>query len=134
MDTSILHSRIEEYKVKAKHPTSKEMIFFFETWLTSLENYVSGIEMDNFEAQSKINQQQDTINLLFDLLIISGYADVLIGVDLNDKYIIEAINLLLKSKDRKNYKSLHAIASLLYINSDRKFESLKQLKEYVDGE
>lgn len=131
MDTSILHTRIAEYKEKAKHPVSKEMINLFESWFLTIEKYVSDLELDNFQLEKKITEQQESISLLLDLLIITGNADKINALNLNDEYTIEAIRLLLKSKDRKNHNSLSAISTLLYLHSDKKFESLKQLKEYA---
>jgi hypothetical protein len=132
MDTSILHTRIAEYKSKASHPVSKEMILLFENWFLTIENYISDVELDNFALNHKILKLNETINLLSDMLIISGNADKLI-INPDDEYVIEAISLLLKNKDRKNHESLSAISSLLQINSDKSFDSLKQLKEFVNG-
>ena len=132
MDTSILHSRINDYKAKATHPMSKEMILLFESWFLTIENYISDVEMDNFKLNQKIIKLNETINLLSDLLIISGNADKL-TINPDDKYMIEAISLLLKNKDRKNHDSLSTISTLLYINSDKSFKTLKELKDYVNG-
>lgn len=132
MDTSILHTRIAEYKEKAKHPTSKEMILLFETWFSAIENYLSDIEIDNFQLNKKIQQQQELIDFLADIIIVTGNADKL-TIDISDKYTREAILLLLKDRDRKNHASLSAISTLLYINSEKSFESIKQLKEYATG-
>jgi hypothetical protein len=131
MDTSILHSRISEYKDKAKHPQSKEMIALFENWFLTIENYLSEVELNNFELINKIGKLNETINILSDLLIITGNADKLL-INADDKYTIEAISLLLKNKDRKNHDSLSEISTLLYINSEKSFDNLKQLKEYVN--
>jgi hypothetical protein len=133
MDTSILHTRIDEFKAKAKHPVSQEMIKLFESWFLTLENYLSEVELDNFELNNIVHQQQEMISLLSDIIIITGNADKLYGINLNDQYVKDAINLLLISKDRKNHCSLNAISALLYIHSDKKFESIKQLKEYASG-
>ncbi len=133
MDTSILHSRIKEYKEKAKNPTSKEMILLFETWFLSIENYLADVEIDNFELNKRIEKLYGTINFLFDIIIITGNADKLI-INPEDKYMIEAISLLLKSKDRKNHNSITAISALLSFYPDTKFSSLKQLKDHATGE
>jgi hypothetical protein len=132
MDTSILHTRIQEFKAKAKHPTSKEMIILFESWFAAIENYTAGIEIDNFAAHVKIRQLQETINILTDLLIITGHAEIF-TLDFKDDHVRQAIEMLLKSKDRKNANEISGIATMLYINSDKKFESLKHLMEYVNG-
>jgi hypothetical protein len=129
MDTSILHSRISEYKEKAKHPTSKEMILLFESWFMAIENYIADIELDNFGLQAKIRRQENTISLLMDVIIITGNADKI--VNLEDQFTREAITLLLKSKDRKNHSEISTISTLLHLHSSQKFESIEQLREYA---
>ena len=133
MDTSILHTRIKEFKEKAKNPTSKEMILLFETWFLSIENYMADVEIDNFELNKKIEKLYETINFLFDIIVITGNADKLV-INQKDKYTIEAISLLLKSKDRKNHNSITAISALLSSYPDTKFSSLKQLKDHASRE
>ncbi len=130
MDTSILHTRIKDFKAKANNPVSKEMILLFESWFTTIENYLSDIEMDNIRLNMTINKQQELINLLCDMLIISGNADKLI-LDINDEHTKEAIYLILKNKDRLNHGSITSISTLLKIHSDKNFNSLKELKEYA---
>lgn len=130
MDTSILHSRILEYKEKAKHPTSKEMILLFESWFLSIENYLSEIEMDNFRMIISLQKKDELIDTLCDIIIITGNADKLL-IDPEDQNTKDAIQILLKEKDRKNHNSLSAISAFLYLNSDKKFTSLKQIKDYV---
>lgn len=131
MDTSILHTRIKEYKAKAKNPISQEIILLFESWLIPVEKYISDVELINFQLDHEIDKHKETIRLLYDLLIITGNADKLAALDLKDKYTIDAIRLLLKDKDRVNHQSLSAISALLYINRDKTFNSLKELKEYA---
>lgn len=131
MDTSILHTRIKEYKAKAKNPMSQEIISLFESWLIPVEKYISDVELTNFQLDHEIDKHKETIRLLYDLLIITGNADKLIALNLKDRYTIEAISLLLKNKDRVNHKSLSAISTLLYINKDKTFETLEELKEYA---
>ena len=131
MDTSILHSRIKEYKAKAKNPLTQEIISLFESWLIPTEKYIADLELTNFGLDHEIDKQKETINLLYDLLIITGNADKLAALDVKDKYTREAILLLLKNKDRVNHQSLSAISALLYINKDKSFESLKELKDYA---
>lgn len=134
MDTSILHTRILEYKEKAKNPLTKDVLFLFESWFLEIENYMSGLEIDNFYLNNKIRELQEIINALSELLIITGNADKLFAIDLRDQNTRDAISLIMKSKDRKNADAISAISALLYINSDKKFESVQQLKEYVNGE
>ena len=129
MDTSILHTRIKDYKAKATHPTSKEMITLFETWLVPIEQYISDVELSNFQLDLEVAKLKEMISMLYDIIIITGNADKLTTIE--DKYTQEAISLLLKNKDRINHNSLSAISTLLYINSDQKFESIEQLKEYA---
>ena len=131
MDTSILHSRIKEYKAKAKNPLTQEIILLFESWLTPTERYISDVELTNFQLDHEIDKLKETINLLCDLLIITGNADKLVMLEIKDKYTKEAIMLLLKNKDRINHQSLSAISALLYINRDETFNSIEQLKEYA---
>lgn len=131
MDTSILHTRIQEYKDKAKNPVSKEMIFLFESWLLSIENHVSDVDLENYILTNKVNELEGTISLLMDLLIVTGNSDKLTSLNIKDEHTQKAINLLLKSKDRKNYNSISAISALLYINNDKEFESIEDLKAYV---
>lgn len=131
MDTSILHSRIAEYKAKAKNPSSQGMILLFETWFQSIESYLSDVELINFEQDHKIEELQGIINILCDIIIITGNAEKLYSLNLKDKHTLEAIRLLLKSKDRINHKSISAISTLLHINSDRSFKSIRELKEYA---
>ena len=131
MDTSILHTRIKEYKDKAKHPTSKEMILLFETWFLSIENYLSGIEMDNFEAQMKITELRNIIDSLCEIIILTGHADKIEKVNFTDPNIKKAIDLLLKTRDRKNLNSIIAISTLLSIYPDIEFTDVKQLKDYA---
>ena len=85
MDTSILHTRIKEYKAKANHPVSKEMILLFETWFLSIENYLADVEIDNFELNKRIEKFYETINFLFDIISITGNADKLV-INPEDKY------------------------------------------------
>lgn len=134
MDTSILHSRIKEYKEKAKNPMSQEMIRLFESWLIPVEKYISDVELTNFQLDYEIDKLKETINLLYEILIITGNADKLAILEMNDKYTRDAILLLLKNKDRVNHHSLSAISALLYINRDQTFENLKQLKEHATGD
>lgn len=134
MDTSILHSRIKEYKAKAKNPTSKEMILLFESWFLSIENYMSGIEMDYFEAQKRITDLQETVSYLCDLIILSGHSGLLEIINNSDPGIKKAVDLLLKSKDRKNNHSLIAISALLDIYPDVEFKNIEQLKNYANRE
>lgn len=131
MDTSILHTRILEYKAKAKNPVSQEMISMFETWFVTIESYVSDLELDNFRLEKKVEELHEGIDLLSDLLIISGNTDILFVPDFKDKYTRDAVTLLLKSRDRKNFKSIVAISALLQLNPDTKFDSIKQLKEHA---
>ena len=131
MDTSILHSRIKEYKVKAKNPLTQEIVSLFESWLIPAEKYIADLELTNFQLDHEIDKQKDIINLLYDLLIITGNADKLAALDVKDKYTREAILLLLKNKDRVNHQSLSAISALLYIYKDKTFETLKELKDYA---
>ena len=98
MDTSILHSRIKEYKAKAKNPLTQEIILLFESWLTPTERYISDVELTNFQLDHEIDKLKETINLLCDLLIITGNADKLVILEIKDKYTKEAIMLLLKNK------------------------------------
>ncbi len=133
MDTSILHSRILEYKEKAKHHTSKEMILLFETWFLSIENYISDIEMDYFEAQIKITELRDIISHLCDIIIITGNSDKIYVAGLNDPSIKKAINLILKNKDRKNHNSITAISALLSIYPGIEFDNIQQVKNYTYG-
>ena len=132
MDTSILHKRILEYKEKAKHPTSKEMILLFESWFTSIENYVGDMEMEYYMAQNKITDLQNTISLLCDVIILTGHADKIESIKSEDPDIKKAIDLLLKSKDRKNLNSIVAIAGLISLYP--KAVNLKQLKDYASGQ
>ena len=131
MDTSVLHKRILEYKEKAKNPTSKEMILLFESWFTAIENYLGEVEMDYYMAQNKITELQNTISLLCDVIILTGNSDKIEPIKNNDPDIKKAIDLLLKSKDRKNINSIIAVAGLLSLYPDVNFESIKQLKEYA---
>jgi len=131
MDTSILHTRIKEYKSRAKNPLTQEVILLFESWLTPVEKYISDVELTNFQLDHEIDRLRETIGLLCDLLIITGNADKLAILEIKDKYTKEAIMLLLKNKDRINHQSLSAISALLYINRDKNFDSIKQLKEYA---
>lgn len=131
MDTSILHTRIKEYKLRAKNPLTQEIILLFESWLTPIEKYISDVELTNFQLDHEIDRLRETIKILCDLLIITGNADKLVILDIKDKYTKEAIMLLLKNKDRINHQSLSAISALLYINRDKNFDSIKQLKEYA---
>ena len=134
MDTSILHNRISEYKEKATHPKSKEMILLFETWFLSIENYLSEIEMDLFESQIKVNELRNTISSLCDIIIITGHADKVELINTKDPNISKAITLLLRDKDRKNHNEISTISTLLSIHSDIEFQNLKQLKDHVCGE
>ena len=131
MDTSILHSRIKEYKEKAKNSVSQDIIKLFESWLIPTEKYIADLELTNFELDYKIDNLKETINLLYEILIITGNADKLTILEMKDKYTRDAILLLLKNKDRVNHQSLSAISALLYINKDKSFESLKQLKDHA---
>lgn len=130
MDTSILHKRIIEYKEKAKHPVSKEMILLFESWFLGIENYMSGLEIDNMQVSQKIAKLEKTVNILCDILIITGNADKIFTQDINDEYYQKAILLMLKSKNRNSDPG--TIATLLYINRDKQFDTLKQLNDYVN--
>lgn len=134
MDTSILHNRIKEYKEKAKHPTSKEMILLFESWFTAIENYLSEQEMDYYMAQRKISEHEETISKLCDLLILTGHSDKIEALQSTDPDVKKAIDLLLKSKDRKNINSVIAVAGLLRIYSGVEFENIKQLKDHASRE
>ena len=131
MDTSILHSRIKEYKEKAKNPVSQDIVRLFESWLIPTEKYIADLELANFELDYKIDNLKETISLLYEILIITGNADKLTILEMKDKYTRDAILLLLKNKDRVNHQSLSAISTLLYINKDQTFESLKQLKDHA---
>ena len=131
MDTSILHSRIKEYKEKAKNPVSQDIVRLFESWLIPTEKYIADLELTNFELDYKIDNLKETISLLYEILIITGNADKLTILEMKDKYTRDAILLLLKNKDRVNHQSLNAISTLLYINKDQTFESLKQLKDHA---
>jgi hypothetical protein len=131
MDTSILHDRIKEYKEKAKNPASKEMILLFETWFLSIENYISDIELNYFEAQVKITELKKIISNLCDIIILSGQSDKIDFITNNDPSIKKAIELLLKSKDRKNYNSIIAISALLDIYPEIEFKNLQQLKDHA---
>jgi len=128
MDSSILHKRIQEYKSKAAHPVSKEMILLFESWFLSIENYISEIELHNFNLDYKNRELIETIDILTDLLIISGNADKLL-LDLKDESIKKSIKLLLQSKDRKNHNSIIAISALINLHND--ITSTEQLKNHA---
>lgn len=134
MDTSILHTRIQEYKGKAKNPTSKEMIFLFESWLLSIDNHVSEIEIENYILNNKIIELRELIGLLLDIIIITGNEEKIFLLQVDEKNARNAIDLLMKSRDRVNHKSLSAITALLHINEGKQFESIAQLKEYVAGQ
>ena len=134
MDTSILHTRIAEYKAKAKHPTSKEMINLFEMWFLSIENYMSDIEMEYFGSQVKIAELKDTISCLCDIIILTGHSDKIELLNSKDPNVSKAISLLIKGKDRINHDSVMAISTLLNIYSDTEFENLKQLKDHATRE
>ena len=131
MDTSILHTRILEYKEKAKHPTSQQMILLFETWFLAIENYISGMEMDYFEAQNKINELRGIIGNLCEIIILTGNADKIELLNFNDPSTRKAVKLLLKSKDRKNHGSIVAMSALLSIYPETEFDDIKQLKEHA---
>ena len=131
MDTSILHTRIKEYKQNAKNPTSREMILLFETWFLSIENYISDIEMNNFESQIRISEFENIISYLCDIIIITGHSDKIEARTNNDPHIKKAVDLLLKNKDRRNYNSIIAISALLSMYPDIEFMNLQQLKDHA---
>lgn len=133
MDTSILHTRIKEYKAKAKNPISQEMIFLFETWLVAIDNHVSEVEIENYVLTDRIIELTKTIEILTDILIVTGNSDKVVLLEGKDQYVDKAIRMLLESKDRQNHLSLSAISSLLYINRDKSFTSIEELKAYVTG-
>jgi hypothetical protein len=134
MDTSILHKRILEYKAKANHPTSKEMILLFESWFTAIENYLADMEMDYYVAQNKISRLEAIISQLCDVIILTGHSDKIESIKNEDPDIKKAIELLLKSKDRKNLSSVVAIAGLLSLYPGVDFKNIKQLKDHVTRE
>ncbi len=133
MDTSILHKRILEYKEKAKNPVSKEMILLFESWFTALENHMGDMEMDYYMAQQKITDLENTISMLCDVLILTGHSDKIEILRSEDPDIKKAINLLLKSKDRKNLNSVIAVAGIISLYPDLNFETVKDLKDHATG-
>ena len=130
MDTSILHTRMNEYQQKAKHPMQKEMIGYFKNWLYSLENYISELEMENYDLVHNITNQQERIEILAQLLIITGNSDKLVR---NSELIKEAVNLLANSKDRHNHRELGTISILLKCAKTEGvvINTLKDLKDYA---
>ena len=133
MDTSILHTRIKEYKAKAKNPLSQEIISLFEAWFIPAEKYISDLELSNYQLDQEAIKLKETIDILYNIIIITGNADKLATLEVKDKYTQDAILLLLKNKDRVNHQSLSAISALLHIHSDKTFENVQQLKEYATG-
>lgn len=131
MDTRTLHDRIEEYQSNTKNPAAKEMLNYFKDWLYAIENYITDLEWDNIEKIYAIKQQDDMIELLIKLLIITGNTDHIVDLRIIDgEKINTAVDFLFKNRVKN--QNLHTIASLIDMakQNGKNIYSMVDLVEY----
>jgi len=134
MDTSIVKQKIRDFEAKSNNPFSEQIIREFKSWFVACENYISDLEQSNMELTVYMDRNNEWIELLTKLLVITGNANKITQLQVMDKHKAElVVNFLLKQKDRVNHENLYVIATLLELakKEGKEITTVKRLVEYA---
>ena len=139
MDTRLLHEKINRFselisKGKLNFQIAREFVIDMNTWITNVDGQLSEYEIDIMLQAYEIKQRNDMIQLLCDILLLTGNGGIITTLSFTDMdKIKKAVDFLFKNRDRNNCKDIYKIGSLLEI-AERDgiiIETIDQFREYV---
>ena len=129
MDTTLLYNKIKRFDEVAPGKFAKEITHEFESWVKAFDKYIEELSWEEMKVHEVIHKQEELIDFLVKLLVITGNSDKLMLSRVMDPEIIrEAVDFLFKLKDKQNHNNIYTIGVLLYLAK----RDGKQINNLVD--
>ncbi len=135
MNTSPIREKINRFNAAPKLDFAIELVRELSDWLNTMERVNSDEGWEYHSIVFDKLRQDELIELLVDMLVITGNADKLAFIRLLDRdKIKKAVDFLVKNKDKNNHRNIYTIATLLDMAEAEgvKVETIVELVKYAN--
>lgn len=101
MELSLLYEKLNKFSEKRTDDFSKEFTNDVFSWVKSMDQYISEVELDLVECNIEIKDKDDLIELMVKIFISIGRSDILTMIQIMDKdQINSSVSNILETRQR----------------------------------